>query len=319
MQVKEKIENYLDDVKCLAIGGHIQPDGDCIGAVFGLYAYIRKNYPEIAATLYLETVPERFRYLRYIENVASEPDEEAVYDLYIQLDSGSEDRMGSFAKCFQNSKRTISIDHHISNTKYADVNIVYPEKSSASELLFEMLDCDKIDVDVASAIYTGIVCDSGAFKYPNTTARTMEIAGILMEKGIPFTKIADDAFYSRTFVQNQILGRALMESIVFFDGKCIVSVIRRSTMKFYEIENSDLEGIVENLRTTKGIECAIFMYEIGELEYKVSMRSNEIVDVSKIAEYFGGGGHVRAAGFTLHGSMHDVINNISQQIEIQLA
>ena len=115
-----------------------------------------------------------------------------------------------------------------------------------------------------------------------------------------------------------MLGRALLESILFFNGKCIFSVIKRDIMEFYNITSKDLDGIVEQLRITKGVECAIFLYEVAELEYKVSLRSNEIVDVSKIATYFGGGGHIRAAGFNMKGNMYDVINNISQQIEKQL-
>lgn len=96
------------------------------------------------------------------------------------------------------------------------------------------------------------------------------------------------------------------------------SVVKKSEFDFYNITNKDLDGIVEQLRITKGVECAIFLYEVGELEYKVSLRSNEIVDVSAIATYFGGGGHIRAAGFNMKGTVYDVINNISEQIEIQL-
>jgi phosphoesterase RecJ-like protein len=105
---------------------------------------------------------------------------------------------------------------------------------------------------------------------------------------------------------------------VFFDGKCIVTALSKQTQDFYGITSDDMGGIVEQLRVTKGIECAIFMYETEPLKYKVSLRSKEIVDVSKIATYFGGGGHIRAAGFNLSGNFHDVVNNISEQIALQL-
>ena len=140
-----------------------------------------------------------------------------------------------------------------------------------------------------------------------------------MEKGIPFTSIIDNTFYTKTYVQNQILGRALLESVLFFDEKCIFSVVTQREMDFYNISYKDLDGIVEQLRITKGVECAIFMYETGEMEFKVSMRSNEIVDVSAIATYFGGGGHIRAAGFNMKGTLYDVINNISEQLAKQLS
>ena len=119
-------------------------------------------------------------------------------------------------------------------------------------------------------------------------------------------------------MQNQILGRALLESILFMDGRCIVSAIDRKTMDFYNAKPGDLEGIVSQLRVTKGVECAIFMYQTGLQEYKVSLRSNGRVDVAKIASYFGGGGHVRAAGCTLQGTYYDCINNLSLHIEKQL-
>ena len=114
------------------------------------------------------------------------------------------------------------------------------------------------------------------------------------------------------------MGRALLESIVFMDGKCIVSMVDKKTMAFYNADSHDLDGIVSQMRNTKGVECAIFMYQTGVLEYKVSLRSNGAVDVAKVASYFGGGGHVRAAGVTMQGTFHDIVNNLSAQIEMQL-
>ena len=102
------------------------------------------------------------------------------------------------------------------------------------------------------------------------------------------------------------------------DGRCIVSTIDQKILNFYDATPKDLEGIVNQLRIIKGVECAIFMYAIGNLEYKVSLRSCKYVDVSKIAAYFGGGGHVRAAGCNINGTFHDVVNNISKQIELQM-
>ena len=119
-------------------------------------------------------------------------------------------------------------------------------------------------------------------------------------------------------MQNQILGRALLESFLFMDGKCVVSMIDRKTMKFYRAEPQDLNGIVNQLRNTKGVECAIFMYQTNTLEYKVSLRSNGKVDVAKVACFFGGGGHVRAAGVTMQGTFYDIVNNLSAQIAVQL-
>ena len=192
------------------------------------------------------------------------------------------------------------------------------EASSASEVVYGFLDLDKISKETAECIYTGILHDTNVFKNSNTTEHTMEVAGKMMSKGINFAKIIDESFYRKTYVQNQILGRALLESVVFLHGTCIFSVVRRRDMEFYGVESTDLDGIVDQMRITEGVEVAIFLYEIENHVFKVSMRSNNYVNVSKVAAYFGGGGHIRASGCTMNGSVHDVINNLSRQIEAQM-
>lgn len=313
-----KLDDIIKDMKTVAISGHIRPDGDCIGSCLGLYNYIKDNYKSVDVDVYLQPFSDKFNFLKYSDLVKHEKTEDKKYDLFIMLDSSSADRMGEFLPVFENASSTLCIDHHISNEKFAMENIVYPKASSTCEVLYELMDEEKIGYNTAEALYMGIVHDSGAFKYSNTSAKTMSIAGKLMEKGIPFTNIIDNTFYTKTYVQNQILGRALLESILIFDGKCIFSVVTRKEMEFYNISYKDLDGIVEQLRVTKGVECAIFLYETDELEYKVSMRSNEVVDVSRIAAYFGGGGHIRAAGFNMKGTAYDVINNVTEQLENQL-
>ena len=140
----------------------------------------------------------------------------------------------------------------------------------------------------------------------------------LLEKGVDAPKLIQDTYYEKSYAQNQILGRALLESIVFMDGKCIASYITKKTMDFYGVKPKDLDGIVSQMRVTKGVEVAIFMYETDASVYKVSLRSKEKVDVSRIAAYFGGGGHAKAAGFSMAGTPHDVLNNLAGQMEAQL-
>ena len=139
-----------------------------------------------------------------------------------------------------------------------------------------------------------------------------------MDSGIDASTIIDRTYYEKTYVQNQILGRALLESMLIMDKTCIVSVIRQKSMRFFQAKPSDLEGIVSQLRQTKGVEVALFLHEMEPQKFKVSMRSRGKVDVSEIARYFGGGGHVRAAGVTMEGTSYDVINNITARIALQL-
>ena len=312
-----KLETMIDQAGKIVILGHVNPDGDCVGSCLAVYNYIKEWDSSKTVTVRLELLPSKFSYLSGFDAIETEAGEE-TYDLCICLDSSDEERLGDFKSCFDRSAKTICIDHHITNRGYAQENVIDGHASSACEVVYGQLDESRISKHVAECIYTGIIHDTGVFKYSNTSRKTMEIAGRMMEKGIDFGTIIDGSFYKKTYMQSQILGRALLESITFLDGRCIFSVVRKKDMDFYGVEKSDLDGIVDQLRVIDGIECAIFLYETGIHQFKVSLRSNSIVDVSRIAAYFGGGGHVRAAGCTMSGSVHDVVNNLSAHIAEQL-
>lgn len=303
----------------VAIGGHARPDGDCVGSCLGLYQYIRENCKDKRVDVYLEEIPESFQFIEAAKEIRHEiPEEQTVYDLFICLDCGDKDRLAFSIPLFDAAKHTLCVDHHISNRGFAEENYVVPDASSTSELICRLLEEDKISLETASSLYLGIVHDTGVFQYSCTSPETMRIAAGLLEKGVDGPKIIQDTFYEKTYAQNQILGRALLESIVFMDGACIASYVKKNVMEFYGVTPKDLEGIVSQLRVTKGVEVAIFMYEQKTNIYKVSLRSKDKIDVSRIAQYFGGGGHRKAAGFTMHGSPHDVLNNLSEQIELQM-
>ena len=311
------LEQMLEQTGSVVILGHVRPDGDCLGSTLGLYHYIQTNYPAVRAAVYLEESSPKFGYLAGYDAILHETDEER-YELCICLDCGDEERLGAFGVYLANASKSLCLDHHITNTRFCEVNLVSENASSTCEILFEQLDEEKIDKAAAECLYTGLIHDTGVFKYSCTSARTMEIAGKLMAKGIDFGSIIDNSFYKKTYVQNQILGRALLESITFLDGKCIFSALRQSEMEFYGVNGKDMDGIIDQLRLTEGVEVAIFMYQTGPQEFKVSLRSQNAVDVSRIASYFGGGGHVRAAGCTMSGRIHDVVNNLSLHIAKQL-
>ena len=308
----------IENAGTIAIAGHLRPDGDCVGSCMGLYGYIRDNYPKKKVTVYLEHFPEAFLYLKSEEAFEEVCGNGESYDLFISLDCGDEERLGEFSKIMKLAKHVCCVDHHITNTRFGDENFVVPESSSTSESLYGFMEYEKIGYGTACALYTGIIHDTGVFKHSSTSSETMRIAAKLMEKGIPFGKIIDGSFYMKSYKQLQIMGRCLMESVRIMDGRCIFSVVRKSVMDFYEAKSSDLEGVIDQMRTTEGIEVAILLHEREPGEYKVSMRSNDIVDVSSIAKFFGGGGHVRAAGCTIKGAAFDVVNNLTLHIEKQL-
>ena len=313
-----RIDEIVADAKTVGIGGHIRPDGDCVGSTMALYLYLKKNFADLKVDIFLEKIPESYRIIDSTDEINSDfVSDVDSYDVFFALDCGKE-RLGDAEKFFDAAKKKVNIDHHVSNTGTGDENYIVPTASSASELVYNCMDRDKLDVSIAQAIYMGIVTDTGVFKYSNTSPDTMKVAADLISFGFDFGGLIDHVFYEKSYVQNQILGRALLESMLFMDGECIVSVISKQTMDFYMAQSSDLDGIVSQLLLTTGTECAIFIYEIGSMEYKVSLRSKGKVDVAKIAGLFGGGGHARAAGCTMNGTQHDIINNLSEYIEKDL-
>ena len=312
-----RIDDVIGDAKTVGISGHIRPDGDCIGYCMGMYLYLRKSYPQIRVDVFLQEIPEIYKFIKGSDQIRSDYETDVDrYDLFIALDAGKE-RLGEAEKFFDAAARTVNIDHHISNPGTGDENYVVPQASSASELVTDVIDMNRMDRDIAEALYMGIICDTGVFKYSNTSPKTMQIGAELISYGFDFGSLIDSVFYEKTYNQNQMLGRALLESTLFMNGRCIASAVTRQTMEFYQAKSSDLDGIVSQLMLTAGVDCAIFLYETGTQEFKVSLRSNGSVNVAEVAQLFGGGGHARAAGCTMNGTVYDVINNLSRYIEQQ--
>ncbi|MDL2250645.1 bifunctional oligoribonuclease/PAP phosphatase NrnA [Lachnospiraceae bacterium OttesenSCG-928-J05] len=312
------LTKVLDGVKTVAIGGHIRPDGDCVGSCLGMYLYLTKVYPEVKVDVYLQRFSKTFGFLQRIEDIKHEVTGEKEYDLFISLDCGDRERLGFTLPLFDKAKRTLCIDHHESNNAFADVNYIYPEASSTAELVYDLLDKDEIDTGIAQAIYLGIVHDTGVFQYSNVAPSTFQAAAFLITKEIDAPRIISETFYAKTYAQNQILGRTLLESFLLLEGKVIAGSVSRRVMDFYGVNPGDFEGIVSQMRVTEGVEVAIFMYELEPGNFKVSLRSKDIVDVNRIAAYFGGGGHKKAAGFNMAGTAHDITNNVTKFVAEQL-
>ncbi len=309
----------VKDAKTIGISGHIRPDGDCVGSCMGLALYLRKMMPDARVDVFLDDFSESLR--RNIAgsgSINTEYDTDVDrYDVFICLDC-EKTRLGDALPLFSAAADTINIDHHVSNLGCGRVNYIVPGASSTCELIYDVIDEDMIDTEIAKNLYIGMMTDTGVFKFSNTSRRTMEIAGRLIDFGFDFPRIIQEVFDERTYVQQQILGRALLESVQLMGGKCIFSVIDRKLMQFYNATGSDLDGIVSALVNTKGAECSIFLYETLPMTYKVSMRSNGGVDVARIAVKFGGGGHMRAAGATISARYRDIINSLTAEIEEQL-
>lgn len=311
------LENLLQGVTSAAIGGHIRPDGDCVGSTLGLYQYIKAYFPQVKVDIYLEEIPDKFRFLVASEEIHSTIPQEMTYDRFFCLDCGDSKRLGFTEILYQTAGETVCIDHHISNESYADHNYIEPQASSTSELVYNLMDLNKITRDIATCLYLGIVHDTGVFQYSCTSPSTMRAASHLMETGVDTSKLIEETYYEKTYLQNQILGRTLLESMLVLKGRCIVATVTRKMMEFYEVTPKDMDGIVSQMRNTKGVDVAVFAYELESQEFKVSLRSNDYLDSSRIAQFYGGGGHKKAAGFTLRGSAHDTVTNVLAKIQEQ--
>lgn len=312
--IKSTIWKTVEKAEVIAICGHVRPDGDCVGSCMALYLYIKKLYPEKKVYLYMENIPEVFGYICDGHNIITDYSDTKP-DLFISLDCSDSERLGDAIIMFNNALHTINIDHHISNISFAEINYFDADSSSTCEVLYELMNVDMIDTEIATALYTGIIHDSGVFQYSNTSKRTMEIGGCLIEKGVKHDIIIDESFYEKSYRQNLLMARCILESKLYLDNTCIVSVATKEIMDEYDAKTADLDGIVNQLRITKGTDCAVFMHEINNNEFKVSLRANNDMDVSQVALMYGGGGHVKAAGCTMQGTQSEIISRLLESIE----
>lgn len=314
---KESFFSRIESAQRVGIAGHIRPDGDCIGSCLAMYNYITERY-NCDVDVYAEEVPANLAILFGSDEFNTVYPDVAPYDVFIALDCGDVARLGKAEKYLKKAGFSYCIDHHRTNVGFADENLVVPSAAATCEILCDIFDYADISRNTADALYLGIVHDTGVFKYSSTTRHTMEVAGALLEKGVSSANIIDGSFYEKTYLQNQILGRCLMESLLCMDGKVIISSVDRKVQALYGLEASDTDGVIDQLRLTKGVEVAILLKEMNPRVWRVSMRSCELVDVATVCEVFGGGGHIRAAGCILTGSLHDVMNTLTREIEKQL-
>lgn len=318
------IDNFVDIVnsaKTVAISGHVRPDGDCVGSCLAIYNYLTKYFEHLDVHVYLqEPIPSTFSFLKgfdKIEDISILPDE-YIFDLYIALDCSEGHRLGKAARFFEQAKETICIDHHLTNSGFAKHSYIIPDESSTCELVFNQIGKEKVDKDIAECLYLGIIHDTGVFQYSCTTEATMNCAGFLMSKGINYSKICDETYYAKSLVQNRMLGTALLGAKTFENGKIIAAVITKEDMDKFGAQSKHLEGIVQALRDTSGVEVAVFLYELENGEFKGSTRATGDVDLTKITGKFGGGGHKKAAGFSIDtNEPWKIIDEVIEMIKIQ--
>ncbi len=309
-----------EGAKSIAVTGHTNPDGDCIGSTMALWLYLKKALPDVQCDVMIEQPDPTYGVICGIDQIMTDYSNDTVYDVVFVLDSVTT-RCGEAEKYIETAGKVVNIDHHMSNPGEGDAHYVVPDASSCGEVLYDLF-CIKeeykalIDKDIALALYIAIIHDTGVLQYSNTAPKTLRIVADLISYGFDFPKLIDKTFYENTYVQSQVLGRALLEAFPLLDGQVMVSRMEQKTMDFYGAVKSDLSGIVNQLRIIKGVKVAVFIYEVGPTEHKVSLRSSsDDINVATVATYFGGGGHIRAAGCNINGNFYDVLNAIMEQVE----
>nr|MBQ8252651.1 bifunctional oligoribonuclease/PAP phosphatase NrnA [Lachnospiraceae bacterium] len=307
----------------IGIAGHVNPDGDCVGSVMALWQFLKKVFPKVQIDAMIEQPPAIFDFVCGVSEIVTDYSAEKTYDVMIVADTVP-DRCGEAIKYIDTAKKVINIDHHISNRGGCDVDHIVPGASSAAEVVYELIAQKEeykklIDKELAQTLYIGIIHDSGVMQYSNTSPKTLRIVAELISYGFDFPKLIDETFYEKTEVQSKLLGKALMDAYTLFDGRVMISMTDLKTLREYGADKKDLSGIVNQLRIVKGVDVAVYIYEVGEQSYKISMRScSDDIDVSKVSAHFGGGGHVRAAGCNIDGTYEEVVNSLMEQLALQM-
>lgn len=291
-----KIKELLQDCGKIIIAGHVNPDGDAVGACLALALCLKEIGKQ--PVILLDKYSERYNFLKGKEFVYGGNFEDVEGDAFISLDTSSKDRLSRAEAVFDKTELTINIDHHISNTKFGKYNFVI-ESSSTSEIVFDIVSqYIPFTKEIAECIYAGIIYDTGVFRHSSTTPRTHEKAAELLKTGINFTEIHREVVEIHSLTEARIFSLAL-RNLCLADGYPIsYSVLSAEDMERANAGFSDLDGIVEYILNLRGIEVSFLVIERGENISKVSFRSKDI-DVNKIAGIFGGGGHMKASGATI--------------------
>lgn len=310
----DDIKKAIEEANTIAILTHESPDGDAIGSSLAMSSALKQlgKNPDVIIPEYSKT----YAFLPDAENIKKESNIEN-YDLAIALDCGDKKRLNGFVKYFEDAKTTISIDHHSMNPMFADINFVDHTSPACCQILviiFNYLGIE-IDKEIGTCLLAGIITDTGGFKYPGVTAETFEFAADLLRSGINVSKIYKKVLQIKPRASFE-LSKLAMERMEFLeDNKISFTYITCEDEENVGAEEGSHEGIVEIGRDIEGIEVAIFLHQAEDGAFKVSLRSNDYVNVSDVCLMFGGGGHARAAGCKISGTPNEIKEKLVKEIK----
>ncbi len=315
------MECNLDDIiksaKKILLLSHVNPDGDTLGSMCAMYAMIVKRFKKKADMSVVSNIPFNYKFLPNVDLAQRYFDQSLVYDLVITLDVAAIDRVREAKIFFDRGKCRVNIDHHKTNPMYGDYNIVEPEASSCGEVLYNYFKKQgwEITEDAAICLYTAIMTDTGNFRFENTSPNSLRAAADLVEKGANPNKLYKLCYESKTknlvMFQNYCVNKAEFLN----DNKVVYTTVYKKDLEKFSAGDDYTDGIAETLRAIDSTEVAFVLKEVESKLTKVSMRSKKL-DVAKICEQFGGGGHTYAAGCTIKASIKDSVEKILKEIRL---
>jgi len=314
MQINNIIE-VIKKSKKVAVLPHVTVDGDSLGSSLALAAALRKM--DKLVQIYLEeNAPQVYSFLPRIDEARIWDGKVEEYDLVIALDTGDIERLGKRVALFNSAPVTVNIDHHKTNTLFAQYNFVNASASSVGEIIHEFLILMgvEIDRDIALYIYTAIAADTGGFRYSNTKQSTHMVAADLVSKGIDVAEVSRQLFEIVSIEKLKLIGAAVNKIELFEEGTVALIIIDGEMIKAAGAKDEDTEGIVNYARNICGVEVGVVIKQKENGEIKINLRSNRYVDVSLIAKKFNGGGHQRAAGCTVITDIETAKKNIIEEI-----
>jgi phosphoesterase RecJ-like protein len=300
----KEIGDIILEGKSFLLFPHIHIDGDALGSSVALCRIIQKTGKK-ASILIEEDIPPNIAFLDEGLCIRIEDIKEKRY-ISIALDCSDADRLGNRKKLFFDGESTICIDHHITFSPFAEYNYVDEDAAAVGEIIFRLCESMKIIIDaaVAKALYAAIATDTGNYQYSNTTAESHRITASLFDAGMDHNKVILEIYQNQKPEKIKIMGRAYETLDFFCEGRGCIAYVSREMLKTAGAAMSETDGIVEQIRDISGVEIAILLKE-EEDAIKVGMRAKTEADVSMIAKELGGGGHRKAAGCSISGSLEE--------------
>ena len=311
----EKIANAIRENRRFLVATHVRPDGDAIGSVLGLTHMLRK-LGKIADPFCEDPPPPGHDFLAGSGDIAHEPPPPERYDAAVLVDCGEFNRVGSkLSESVRRGPFLINIDHHVSRVPFGDIDWVEPTASSTCEMLYELSTGLPLDLDaqIATHLYTGLLADTGSFRFSNTTHRVLEIATRLVAAGAQPAYIAEQIYDSAPPQRLQLLARVLSTVAFFQQDRLATAEMTRKMFAETSTSPVDAEGFINHLRSVKTVEMAMLFREEDNGTINVSMRSKGSVDVATFAQRFNGGGHRRAAAFRVPGLLAEVRSRLTNE------